>query len=243
MNKKRILNLFIISFFLLGLLPLPAAAVPIDQDQLGSASLVGPNGQGNGESPFSTQPATVVGQANSSVVTAASDVSLIVDDGSREDAVGLTAGGQFIWLNRFTPDPGEFPFALDTVEVLFGAGVGVNVGELVDIYVYEDTDGDGDPGTNANWLGSATNQTVQAVDDTTFSVYTLSPPVLLNGPPLSTAPPVPMPESTRRRWILPQAKGDLGLVSIAPETRPTRPPCLPTPSGASLTAWVFRETG
>jgi hypothetical protein len=103
-------------------------------------------------------------------------VSLVLDDGSREDAIGLTAGGQFVWLNRFTPDPAEFPFTLEEVQVLFGAGVGVNVGEIVDVYIYEDTDGDGDPGTNATFLASETGVTVQAVDDVTWSVYSLSTP-------------------------------------------------------------------
>jgi hypothetical protein len=93
------------------------------------------------------------------------DVNLILDDGTRENALGLTNGGQFIWLNRFTPDPADFPFSLTEVQILFGQGVGVNVGELVDIYIYEDTDGDGNPGTGANFLGSILDAQVQAVDD------------------------------------------------------------------------------
>lgn len=110
------------------------------------------------------------------------DVDLVLDDGSRENSIGLTAGGQFIWLNRFTPAAGDFPFTLTEVQVLFGQAVGVNVGEIVDLYIYEDTDGDGNPGTNANFLGSYTGATVQAVDDMTWSVYTLPTPVALNGP-------------------------------------------------------------
>jgi hypothetical protein len=110
------------------------------------------------------------------------DVNLVLDDGTRENALGLTTGGQFIWLNRFTPDPGDFPFTLNEVQVLFGSGVGVNTGELVDIYVWEDKDGDGDPGTGEVFLGSETGVQVQAVDDITWSVYPLSPPIELNGP-------------------------------------------------------------
>ena len=109
-------------------------------------------------------------------------VNLVLDDGTRENALGLTAGGQFMWLNRFTPDPAEFPFTLDQVSILFGAGMGVNVGETVDIYIYEDTDGDGDPGTNASFLGSQTGVAVQAVDDVTWSDYRLDTPVDLYGP-------------------------------------------------------------
>lgn len=110
------------------------------------------------------------------------DVNLVLDDGTRENAIGLTNGGQFIWLNRFTPAAGDFPFTLTEVQVLFGAAVGVNVGELVDIYVYEDTDGDGNPGTGANFLGSILNATVQATNDTTWSVYPVTTPIVLNGP-------------------------------------------------------------
>lgn len=109
-------------------------------------------------------------------------ISLVLDDGSREDALGLTSGGQFIWLNRFTPDPADYPFSLTNIQILFGSGVGINVGELVDIYVYEDPDGDGDPGTNATFLGSYTNAAVQATDDVTWSEYTLEAPIVLNGP-------------------------------------------------------------
>jgi hypothetical protein len=109
------------------------------------------------------------------------NIQLVLDDGSWENALGLSAGGQFIWLNRFTPNAAEFPFTLDEVHILFGGGVGVNVGELVDIYIYEDTDGDGDPGTGANYLGSHHNASVQFVDNVTFSQYNISP-VVLNGP-------------------------------------------------------------
>jgi subtilisin family serine protease len=110
------------------------------------------------------------------------DVDLVLDDGTRDDSLGLTTGGQFIWLNRFTPDPADFPFSLTEVQILFGQDVGVNVGELVDIYVYEDTDGDGNPGTGANFLGSILDAAVQAVDDVTFSVYPVAAPIVLNGP-------------------------------------------------------------
>lgn len=123
---------------------------------------------------------TVTGP-QSNPVGADQDVQLILDDGSRENALGLTNGGQFLWLNRFTPAPTDFPFVLEEVHILFGAAVGINVGELVDIYIYEDTDGDGNPGTGANFLGSLENAAVQFVDDVNFSVYQITP-VALNGP-------------------------------------------------------------
>jgi uncharacterized repeat protein (TIGR01451 family) len=106
-------------------------------------------------------------------------VELIVDDGSAEDAIGLTGGGQFIWLNRFTPDPAEYPFTLDQVWMLFRDSM--VLGEAIELVIWEDIDGDGDPGTGASFR-SAENITVQANDNTTWSVYNLSSPVFFTGP-------------------------------------------------------------
>jgi hypothetical protein len=47
--------------------------------------------------------------------------------------------------------------------------------------VYEDTDGDGDPGTGAVLLADY-SETIQFNDQTTFNVYNLPTPVRLNGP-------------------------------------------------------------
>jgi len=109
--------------------------------------------------------------------------ALIVDDGLGENSVGLTNGGQFLWLNRFTPLASRFPISIDRVEVMFGypgSSGGVNVGELVDIYLYEDEDGN--PVNGATHRSSLTNQAVQAVDGNTWSVYNLSAPVSFTGP-------------------------------------------------------------
>ncbi len=107
------------------------------------------------------------------------DVELAVDDGSAEDAIGLTSGGQLIWLNRFTPDPVLFPFTLQQISVIFGDSVGI--GDDVQILVFEDTDGDGDPGTGANLLYSQ-DVTVQFNDYATWNDYLLDEPLLLEGP-------------------------------------------------------------
>lgn len=100
-------------------------------------------------------------------------VSLVVDDGSIDNSIGLTAGGQFIWLNRFAV--AEFPIDLVQAEILFGLDVGINIGETFDIFTYSDTDGDGDPGTGAVIVGQALGATVAAVDDVTFTIVPLGP--------------------------------------------------------------------
>lgn len=103
---------------------------------------------------------------------------LVLDDGTAENSIGDS--GQFIWLNRFTPAPTDFPFQLEEVSVMFGTTL-VNVGDAIEILIYEDTDNDGDPGTGAVLLGSI-NETIQFNDQATYSVYLLGSPIVLNGP-------------------------------------------------------------
>ncbi len=108
------------------------------------------------------------------------DISLVLDDGSMEDSVGVnssTAAYQFIWLNRFTPDAGSFPFTLDTVSVFWPTGE-VAAGNAMQIVVYEDTDGDGNPSDAT--LVYAEDVTVESVG--AWNDYTLTAPVALNGP-------------------------------------------------------------
>ncbi len=132
------------------------------------------------ENPSLSQPPAKGDPINDNVFfSSTNSVSLIIDDGGRENAIGLNNGGQFIWMNQFSPHPGEFPFTLEEVWVMFGSDLGVTTGDLVDIFVYEDTDGNIDNG--ATLLASHTNAAVQAVDDQTFSVYGISP-VVLSGP-------------------------------------------------------------
>lgn len=110
----------------------------------------------------------------------ATPLVLKVDDGRSEWALELPGGGQFLWFNRFTPDPARFPIALEKVQVLFESDV--DIGALVDIYVYEDTDGDGNPGTGAVHRASLKNQAVQSNNGRTFSEFSFPTPVRLNGP-------------------------------------------------------------
>jgi uncharacterized repeat protein (TIGR01451 family) len=132
------------------------------------------------QSPFLADAGPSEHPAVPAPVSLDADVQLILDDGSSDNALGLTAGGQFIWLNRFTPDPGLFPFTLHEVQHYFYSGQGVAVGDVFDIYIYEDTDGDGDPGTGAVFLGDIQDVTAQAMD--AWSVWPLATPVVLNGP-------------------------------------------------------------
>src|SRR5690606_32579780 len=103
-------------------------------------------------------------------------ISLVIDDGVAENGLGLTSGAQFVWFNRFTPNAADFPFTLNEVEVLFRSQDGVNIGEAIDIYIYQDADGN--PANGATHVASLTGQTIQALD--TFSVYPIN--AALTGP-------------------------------------------------------------
>jgi hypothetical protein len=105
-----------------------------------------------------------------------------VDDGSMNDSLDInrsSAAYQFIWLNRFTPPADAFPFQLKQISVIWPTGQ-ATVGSAVELAIYEDTDGDGNP-INATYLASYT-VTVQTVDNTTWNTYILPQPVILSGP-------------------------------------------------------------
>ena len=105
-------------------------------------------------------------------------IQLVLDDNTSENSIG--DGGQFVWLNRFTPDPADFPLKLEEVWVQYGT-TGVVVGSDIDLVIHEDTDGDGNPGTGAVHVATY-DVTVLAADSVTWSEYTLSPPIILYGP-------------------------------------------------------------
>jgi len=107
------------------------------------------------------------------------DVELILDDGTRDNDIGIGGTWEMIWVNRFTPDPGAFPFNLDQVQIYFSALGMVNVGDDIIIVVYENTTGNNDPAVGSNWLYSYPT-TVQALD--TWNLYDLPDSVELNGP-------------------------------------------------------------
>ena len=175
MSSSKFLKLFILAALIAGLLPATLSAAPpgpgrnVDTGQA-------PDGPG-----FDGVPADP-GSVPAAPPQVESDVNLELDDGSAETFLGVNdgvSGVQFTWLNRFTPSPADFPFDLTQISVLFGFN-GVPVGGAVDLLVFEDTDGDGDP-SDATLL-AVINETVQFADGTTWSDYTLASPIRLDGP-------------------------------------------------------------
>lgn len=109
----------------------------------------------------------------------AASFTLKIDDGAAEASIGT--GGQFLWLNRFTPQPGDYPFILNEARVYFAAeNSNVALGDVFDLFVWEDTDGDHNPATGAVYLAGITGARITRLG--AYSSYPLSKPILLTEP-------------------------------------------------------------
>ncbi|HOG59242.1 MAG TPA: carboxypeptidase-like regulatory domain-containing protein [Anaerolineaceae bacterium] len=106
-------------------------------------------------------------------------VELILDDGTVDNGIGIGGDLEFIWVNRFTPDPGVFPFNLDQVQIYFDSEGLCVVGDEIVIVVYENTTGNTNPAVGSNWLYSYPT-TIKALN--AWNIYDLPAPVELNGP-------------------------------------------------------------
>ncbi len=104
-------------------------------------------------------------------------VNLVIDDGVNENNIGISGTREFIFLNRFTPAAVDYPFYLSQVQVYFDSTGLAQVGDAIQLVVYQDADGD--PTNGATLLG-VFDQTVLAVDN--WNTYNLPSPVLATGP-------------------------------------------------------------
>lgn len=110
-------------------------------------------------------------------------VDFLVDDGNMEYQFGLNTQGHglvLLGINRFTLSAGQYPLVLTEISVLFPdvAHAFIDLtGRNVDLLVYRDTSGSGQP-TNASKIYQSTVQ-VQTLSPN-FSVYPVSIP--LQGP-------------------------------------------------------------
>ncbi|MEA3326119.1 MAG: choice-of-anchor J domain-containing protein, partial [Chloroflexota bacterium] len=105
------------------------------------------------------------------------DIELILDDGTAENNIGVGGTWEFIFLNRFMPDPGAFPFTLNEIQVFFDDTV--SVGDEIILAVYENTLSSEDPAVGANLLASFP-ETVHVTSS--WNNYTLPGGVLMIGP-------------------------------------------------------------
>ncbi len=175
-------------------------------------------------------------------------VTLILDDGSRDNDIGLGGTIEMLWVNRFTPAAGEFPFTLNQIQIYFSSVGLVNVGDDIVLLVYENTSGNADPAVGSNLL-AAIPTAVQALD--TWNVYDLATPIALNGPgdvligaigmetPGTSYWPASMDQTTT------QARSWAGWWNASP---PPTPPLLPPENWTLIDAyfpgnWMVRGYG
>jgi hypothetical protein len=177
-------------------------------------------------------------------------VSLVLDDGSAENSIGIGGTWEFIFLNRFTPNPADFPFVLDTVSVYFPSFGLVEVGDNMTLVLYENTSGNVNPALGSNFL-AAFPVTVQALD--VFNNYTLSTPITFNGPGDVLVGVIDMEVPGSSYWpaamdtTATQARSWAGWWSISP---PPVPPTLPPDDTWGLIDnfgfpgnWMIRASG
>ena len=185
-------------------------------------------------------------ETNPPVVNA--PVSLVLDDGSRENDIGIGGTLEMIWVNRFTPDPGLFPFDLTEVQAYFSSVGLVNVGDDMRLVIYENTTGNNDPAVGSNFLASF-DVTVQALD--TWNVYTLPAPVTFAGPGDAVVGLIGLEVPGTSYWpasidqTATQARSWAGWWNSSP---PPIPPLLPPPNWTLIDAyfpgnWMVRGYG
>ena len=99
---------------------------------------------------------------------------------SNFSGIGCDSYCGMLWVNRFTPDPTDYPITITSISVLFGNISGWNgAGDHVNFYVYQDDDAD--PTNGAMLAGAYQGYTMPApVND--FVTITLPVPIVVNGP-------------------------------------------------------------
>ncbi len=107
------------------------------------------------------------------------NLAFSLDDGAAENSIGRINKGQFIWLNRFTPNVEEFPLVLHEIWVQFSQKATLN-GEI-EIFIFEDDYKNDDPGSSAILLAQIVD-TVQHDDGLTWSKFELNSAVSVKRP-------------------------------------------------------------
>lgn len=106
-------------------------------------------------------------------------VELILDDGSAENGVGIGGNSQFIWINRFTPTPDQFPFTLETVQVYWDSTSMIVSGDPFELLFYSNTTGGHDPAPGSQFISKVA---VTATSLGAWQTYTLEPGITFEGP-------------------------------------------------------------
>jgi hypothetical protein len=150
-----------------------------------------------------------------------------LDDGSSENALGLTNGGDFMWLNAFQVVEGAG--TLNEISSTFGwtGGSGLPAGKEVTYLVYEDPNDDGNP-SDAELLTQTTTEVQDPHTDTFVSTSIDPTPVegtffiaVLYEGQAGDQFPAPMDESSEFQgasWAVGSTTGDFNINDLsAPE--------------------------
>jgi subtilisin family serine protease len=85
-----------------------------------------------------------------------------------------------LWLNRFTPDPADYPITITSISTIFANGAGWNAeGDHVNVYVYQDDDTD--PADGATLIGAYQGYAMP-VPINQFTEIALPTPIVVAGP-------------------------------------------------------------
>ena len=199
--------------------------------------------------PFQAQATTRTAAIN---VPAGGPVNYMIDDGGNEDNVGLTGGGQFLWLNRFDVLPANQPVGIVQVQVFWDptAPAPPVSGNAVSLEIYSDTDAD--PANGATHL--YTENTVVAQVGTSFDLFNMTVP------PQIAAPAVNLLVGVVNRWdpatgdSFPAAIDQTALavrswVGLYTGNNPPTPPPVPAPTFGTIDSfgfpgnWLVRAVG
>ena len=106
------------------------------------------------------------------------------DDGTTENGIGLTSGGEMCWMQSYTAQTGgEGIIAVMTAygTPAYPGGSGLYGGEDVRAYVWDDPDNDGDP-TNAVLLAEVSDVVAAgSIDTDVAQSIAFDPPVVVSG--------------------------------------------------------------
>jgi len=103
-------------------------------------------------------------------------ITLSIDDGTAEESIGITGGGDILWLNSFTaqPDSQVVTGISLTWGNSFNAGNnGIANGDPTTVYLYGDPDNDGNPDDAT--LVQSIDTTIQNVDTDIFTTIDFAP--------------------------------------------------------------------
>lgn len=105
----------------------------------------------------------------------------ILDDGTIENSIGLTAGGDIMWLNYFTATAG-----CELINTIYASWGEMSNGGSCRVFIYEDPDDDGNP-DDAVYLTEAVTTVQNAWPDyipgyvLTFTTVSITPTLVSGG--------------------------------------------------------------